>query len=249
MLQREFFSVTIWPVNLTVYTKIMELLVLEAKIRNTNGKAKKLRQTNLIPAVCYGRGFENRSLELVYQDFRKVFKQTGSSQVFNLNVDGEKIPVLIQEVAYNPITDRFDHIDFLQIDMKKKVTATVPVQVTGLSPAVKNFNAVVTVVKQEIEVKCLPLDIPHDITIDVSKLENLGDAVHIRDLQLGDKVEILDDLDDTLVSVNAVAEYKELEAVVPDALKAEPAAGETAEGVAKEGDAKEAADETESKKD
>ena len=223
----------------------MELLVLDAKIRNTKGKARKLRGNNLIPAVCYGRGFENRSLEVAYQDFRKIYIKAGSSQVFNLSIDGEMVPVLVQEVAYNPVSDRFDHIDFLQIDMKKKVTATVPVEVIGLSPAVKNFNAVVTVVKHEIEVKCLPMDIPHDVTIDASKLENLGDSVHIKDLKLGDKVEILDDPEDTLVSVNAVEEYKENEAVVPDALKVEP----TAEGAAAEGDAKkdEAADKEEKK--
>lgn len=224
----------------------MELLVLDAKTRDTNGKAKILRRNDLIPAVCYGRGFGNRSLEVGYQNFRKLFKEAGSSQVFNLNIDGEKVPVLVQEVAYNPVTDRFDHIDFLQIDMKKKVTATVPVEITGLSPAIKNFNAVVTIVKHEIEVKCLPMDIPHDVTIDVSKLENLGDSVHIKDLNLGDKVEIMEDPEDTLVSVNAVVEFKEEVAVVPDALKVEPTAeGAAAEG---EGEKKEAA-EGEDKKD
>lgn len=209
----------------------MELLVLDAKIRNTKGKAKALRRNDLIPAVCYGRGFQNRSLEVAYQAFRRVYRETGSSQVFNLNVDGEKIPVLIHEVGYNPVTDRFDHIDFLQIDMKKMVTATVPVEIEGVSPAVKNFNAVVTIVKHEIEVKCLPMDIPHEIKIDVSKLENPGDSVHISDLKLGDKVEILDDPEETLVSVNVVEEFKEEVAEVPDALKAEPTAeGATAEG-------------------
>lgn len=216
----------------------MEILELDAKIRTRKGKLKFLRAENLIPAVCYGRGFENRTLEVAYQDFRKLFKRTGSTQVFNLSVVGEKIPVLIQEVNYNPITDRFDHVDFLQIDMKKKVTATVPVEVTGLSPAVKNFNGVVTVVKHEIEVNCLPMDIPHQILIDVSKLENIGDAVHIKDLQLGAQVEILDDLEDTLVSVNVVEEYTEEVAELPDALKAEPVAegGEAAKAETADGD-------------
>jgi large subunit ribosomal protein L25 len=202
----------------------MELLVLEAKIRNVNGKAKELRAQNLIPAVCYGRGFENRSLEVGYQAFRKVFKETGSSQVLNLSVDGQKIPVLVHEVGYNPMTDRFDHVDFLQIDMKVMVTAMVPVEVEGLSPAIKNFNAVVTIVKHEIEVKCLPMDIPHEIKVDVSKLENPGDSFHISDLKLGSKVEILDDPEETLVSISVVEEFKENEVVVPEDLKAEPVA-------------------------
>jgi len=213
----------------------MELLVLEAKIRNVDGKAKELRAQNLIPAVCYGRGFKNHSLEVGYQAFRKVFKETGSSQVLNLSIDGQKIPVLVHEVGYNPMTDRFDHIDFLQIDMKIMVTAMVPVEVEGLSPAIKNFNAVVTIVKQEIEVKCLPMDIPHEIKIDVSKLENPGDSFHISDLNLGDKVEILDDPETTLVSISVVEEFKEEEVLVPEDLKAETAAeGEAAADAPKE---------------
>jgi large subunit ribosomal protein L25 len=159
-----------------------------------------------------------------------------TTQVINLNIDGEKVPVLIHEIKYNPVTDTFHHIDFLQIDMKKKVDATVPVEVTGVSPAVKNFNAVLTIVKHEIEVRCLPMDIPHEILVDVSALENLGDAVHVGDLKLGDKVELLSDPEETLVSVNAVEEYVENVAEVPEELKAEPTA---AEGAAAEGEKKE----------
>jgi large subunit ribosomal protein L25 len=175
-----------------------------------------------------------------YQAFRKVFKEASTTQVLNLNVDGKKLPVLIHQIDYNPVSDRFDHVDFLQIDMSKKVTATVPVEVVGLSPAIKNFNAIVTIVKQEVEVRCLPMDIPHEITVDVSTLENLGDSIHIKDLKLGSKVEILDDLEDTLVSVNAVEEFVEQVVEVPDELKVEAAAGaEGAEGAAPGAEAKE----------
>lgn len=199
--------------------------VLDAQVRDITKKAKTFRKQNIIPAVCYGKGFETRSVQVEYQAFRKVYKQASTTQVLNLNVDGKKLPVLIHQIDYNPVSDRFDHVDFLQIDMSKKVTATVPVEVTGLSPAVKNFNAIVTVVKQEVEVKCLPMDIPHEILVDVSTLENVGDSIHISDLKLGDKVEILDDLEETLVSVNAVEEFVEQVVEVPDELKVEAAAG------------------------
>jgi large subunit ribosomal protein L25 len=214
----------------------MELLVLDAKIRDTSEKAGKVRNQGLIPAICYGRGFENFAVQVEYQNFRKLYKQTGSTQVFNLNVDGKKLPVLIHEIAYNPLSDRFDHIDFLQIDMKQKVTATVPVEVTGVSPAVKNFNALITMVKSEIEVECLPMDIPHEITVDVSKLENIGDTIYVKDLNLGSKVEVKDDPESPVVSVNAAEEYKEEVAEVPEEMKAEPVAP-GAEGAA-EGEGK-----------
>jgi len=162
--------------------------VLDAQVRDMTKKAKTFRKMNLIPSVCYGKGFETRNIQVEYQAFRKVYKEASTTQVVNLNVDGKKLPVLIHQIEYNPVSDRFDHVDFLQIDMSKKVTATVPVEIVGLSPAVKNFNAVVTVVKHEVEVKCLPMDIPHEITVDVSTLENLGDAIHISDLKLGANV-------------------------------------------------------------
>lgn len=226
----------------------MELLVLDAKIRDSKVKAQKLRNQGIIPAVCYGRGFENRVVGVAYQDFRKLYIETGSTQVFNLNVDGEKVPVLIHEITYHPMTDRFDHIDFLQIDMKKKVTATVPVEIVGIAPAIKNFNCIITMVKQEIEVECLPMDIPHEINVDVSKLENIGDTIYVKELNLGDKVAVLDDPEAPVVSVNAVEEYKEEVAMVPDELKVEPAAGAegavAAEGEAKDGEKTEKTDKT-----
>ncbi len=223
----------------------MELLVLDAQIRDAKIKANLVRKQGLIPAICYGRGFKNHTVSVEYQNFRKLYKETGSTQVFNLNINGEKVPVLIHELSYNPLTDRFDHIDFLQIDMKKKVTATVPVEVTGVSPAVKNFNAIITMVKQEIEVECLPMDIPHEITVDVSKLENIGDTVYVKDLNLGDKVEVLDDPESPVVAVNAAEEYKEEVVEVPEEMKAEPVAG--AEGAAAEGGEAEKAKDGEAK--
>lgn len=226
----------------------MELLVLEAKTRDGKVSSKALRNQNMIPAVCYGKGFENHQVAVEYQSFRKAFKQASSTQVINLDVEGKKLPVLIHEIDYNPMTDRFEHVDFLQIDMNKKVTATVPVEVVGLSPAVKNFNAVVTIVKHEIEVNCLPMDIPHEISVDVSKLENLGDSVHVKDLNLGDKVEVLSDPEETLVSVNAVEEFVEQSVEVPDELKTEPTA-EGAEGEKAEGGEAKAEEKAEEKKE
>ena len=209
----------------------MGMLVLDVQLRDKSKKAKVLRKNMLIPAVCYGKGFETRNLQVEYQAFRKIYKEASTTQVVNLNIDGNKVPVLIYQIDYNPVSDRFDHIDFLEIDMKKKVTANVPVELVGEAPVVKNFNAVLTLTKHEIEVRCLPMDIPHEIKLDVSILENLGDSIHVRDLKLSDKVEILSDLEDSIVTVNAVQEFVEQQVEVPEELKVEPTA-EKAEGEA-----------------
>lgn len=234
MLQWQGFSVRLWPLIYQFIENYMELLILDAKIRDGKASASSLRKSGVIPAVCYGKGFENRSIEVEYQAFRKLYREVGETQVFNLNVEGTQLPVLIHEISYNPLTDRYDHLDFLQIDMTQKVTTMVPVEIVGSAPAIKNFNAVITMVKQEIEVKCLPMDIPHEINIDVSTLENIGDVVYVKELQLGDKVEILDDPEEPILSISAVEEYKEEVVEVPEDMKAEEGAAEGEEGKSEE---------------
>jgi len=222
----------------------MSLAELEAKTRVSTVKAKDLRKQNLIPSVCYGKGFDPVNVQVDYQSFRKLFKEVSTTQVFNLKIDDKETPVLIYEINFDPMTDRVNHVDFLHVNMKEKISANVPVETEGLSPAIKNFNAAITVAKHEIEVYCLPMDIPHVIKIDLSKLENIGDAVTVADLKLGDQVEIIDDPEDVIVTVAEVEEFKEEAAEVPDELKAEAAAeggaaapaegGEKAEGEKKE---------------
>ncbi|MBD3270802.1 50S ribosomal protein L25 [Candidatus Peregrinibacteria bacterium] len=199
----------------------MAMQVLDAQVRDLSKKAKDLRNDKKIPAVCYGQGIDPISIMMDYQDFRRTFREVSTTQVFNLKVDGDTIPVLVHEVNYNPLDNSFDHVDLLKVNMTEKVDATVPIEVEGVSNAVKNFDAVLNVVKDEIEVRCLPGDIPHELTIDISVLENIGDSFHVKDLNLGDKVQILDDPEEVLVSVSASKEYEETDAEVPEELKAE----------------------------
>ncbi len=200
---------------------IMSLVVLEAKIRELTNKAKDLRKQSLIPSVCYGKDFASINVQVDYHGFRKLFKKVSTTQVFNLMIDNKETPVLVHEMVFDPVTDRINHIDFLHVNMKEKITTSVPVETEGLSPAVKNFNATITVAKHEIEICCLPMDIPHGIKIDLSKFVNIGDAITVKDLNLGDKVEIIDDPGDVLVTVTEVEEFKEEVAEVPDGVKVE----------------------------
>ncbi len=92
----------------------MELLVLDAKLRDGSVKPSNLRKDGFVPAVCYGKEFESKSVQVEYQAFRRLFRNAGNTQVFNLVVDDEKIPVLIQVIDYHPVTNKFNHIDFLK---------------------------------------------------------------------------------------------------------------------------------------
>lgn len=201
----------------------MEMLVLDAQIRDPKVSANFLRKTNLIPAVFYGKGEKSVSLQFPYQIFRKLFKVAGTTQVIHLMVEGKKQPVLIHDIQYDPLTDSFSHVDFLHVNLKVAVTAHVPVEIVGVPPAVKNFGGVLTIVKHEIEVKCLPMDIPHEIKLDVTNLEAIGDSIHVSDLKLGDKVEIFLNPEEVIVTVSApkVVE-EELSTEIPEEIKAEP---------------------------
>jgi len=209
----------------------MQRQVLDAKVRHSEASLTKIRQSGLIPAVIYGKGVTSMSVEVSYQPFRKAFRQAGYTGVIDLDIDGDKKPVLVHDIQYDPVKDTFTHIDFLVVDLKKKVTASVPVEVVGESEAVKSGAGLVTMVKHEVEVKCLPMDIPHSIVIDVSKLPAVGDAFRVSDLGFGDKVEVVDlEADEPLVLISATVEQElERDVSVPDEIKAEPVAESTEE--------------------
>jgi large subunit ribosomal protein L25 len=204
------------------------MLVLDAQVRDTKNSPKYLRKNQLIPAVVYGKAEKSRALQLPYQAFRKLFRVTGMTQVFSLLVEGKKEPVLVHDIQYDPLTDTFSHVDFLHVNLKVAVTANVPVEVVGIAPAVKNFGGILTMVYQEIEVKCLPMDIPHEIKIDVSKLEAIGDSIHVSDLNLGDKVEIHLNPEDALITITTPKVVEELSTEIPEDIKAEPTVAEGA---------------------
>jgi len=216
--------------------KDMEKLVLVSKHRNALESAKNLRKAKIIPAVFYGKGEESISLQVNYQEFRKLFKTTGFTGVFDLEIDGKMKPVLVHDLQFHPLDDTFMHIDLLHVNLKQKIVTQVPVEVIGVSAAVKNEGAIVTIAKHEVEVKCLPLDIPHSIQIDLALLEKVGDSFYVSDLKLGDKVEIHAEPEDLLVTISAPrVMVEEQDVSVPQELKAEPAA----EGAVKEGEKKE----------
>ena len=108
---------------------------------------------------------------------------------------------MIHEVQYDPITDRFDHVDFLHINMNEEVNAAVPVVLKGIAPAVKNLGGILTTLKHEIEVRCLPADLPSVIEVDISGLEQLHGSIHMRDLSLPARVKFHANMEDVVVTV------------------------------------------------
>lgn len=186
----------------------MDNLVLKANLRDKKGK--KVRAEGLIPAVVYGRGKKNSLLSVGALEFEKVFRSAGSSTIISLDLEGEKIKALIQEVSLHPTSERFLHIDFYEISMKEKITASVPIKIIGDSPAVIDKNGTLITNKDELEIECFPADLPQKIEVDISILDDFDKAIHVSDLSLSEKIEIKDDPEEMIVAVEPPRSEEEL---------------------------------------
>lgn len=153
-------------------------------------KVKILRNQGLIPAELYGHKIENQHIAVLEKDFVKAYKEAGESTIINLAVDGKKIPSLVYYVEVNPITQKFDHVDFYAVKMDEKIRTEVPFVFQGESPAVKAGGVLIKPMK-ELEVEALPADLPPNIEVDLSGLVQIHDSIHVKDLNIGKNVRVL----------------------------------------------------------
>lgn len=212
----------------------MEKLTLEVQTR-TNNSAGEIRREGLIPAAFYGPGKENQSFVMDYQTFRKAYDKAGKNTVIELNIDGKsKEFTLVHDVQYDPVTDRFIHIDFLSVDMNKEVTAEVPLVFIGESMAVREEAGILMENRHVLEVKCLAKNLPHELEVDLSILVDFNHSIHIKDIKLPEGVEAVDDLELTVATVSAPRTEEEEAAAIEesDAAAAVSTEGEAAEGEA-----------------
>ncbi len=204
---------------------------LEAQIRTKeNGKPKKIRSQDFIPAVLYGPSMESRNLKIKKIDFERIFALAGESSLIDLAISQKKpVKVLVKEVQKDPLKDTIIHIDLYQVDMNKKITTEIPLHFIGESEAVKELGAVLVKNIDRVEVECLPGDLVSHINVDLSVLKNFHDAIKINDLKLSAEMKLVNETNDIVVNV---MEPKVEVAEVPAAEV--PAEGEEAEADEKE---------------
>jgi len=186
----------------------LEQLELKATVRKAtgNGPARVLRQAGEIPAVLYGRKTEPMSLSVNIRDLEYLTRKGNISQLlFDILIENGKTQtkkVMIKELQTHPVTRDFLHVDFYEIDMQRKVTVGVPVVTTGKSVGVER-GGILQIVRRELEVLCLPGNIPSEITIDITDLD-IGDSVHVDEIPLASDVELEDtDVNFTILTVVA----------------------------------------------
>lgn len=203
---------------------------LKAQSREDVGKKlKSLRQKGIIPAVVYGSGHKPISIQVDYKEFGKIFEQAGESTLIKLRVGNEVKNVLIHDIAKDPVSGRFIHVDFYHVRMDKAIKAEVPLIFTGEAPAVKALEGVLIKNITEVEVEALPKDLPHEIKIDISGLDSFDKHIRAKDLILPSGVKIDLDPDEVIVSVMPpraeeevkAAEEKPAEVVEPELVKEE----------------------------
>ena len=168
-----------------------------------NGPARVLRRAGQIPAVLYGRKIEPVLLSVNTKDLEQVLKTGGFGQlILNLVIqNGKKVTkaAMIKELQTHPVSGNLIHIDFYEVDMKRQIKVMVPVFTTGKSVGIEE-GGLLNIVRRELEVSCLPGDIPEAIEIDISEL-GIGDSIHLEDVPLGENVEVATDVNYTVVTV------------------------------------------------
>ena len=176
---------------------------LSANTRTVLGNSvRKLRKQGLLPAVLYGQNFNSLPIQIDKKTFLKLYKQVGKTNVIDLSVDSQTLPVIVQDLDIDPVFGDVRHVDFLVVNLKQKVKVTVPIQYIGTPIGVKQLGAVLTVNLDELEIEVLPEKIPDFITVDVTNLTNIHDSISVADLlQVAQDYEILNDPETILVSL------------------------------------------------
>ena len=195
-------------------------------------KVKALRREGVTPANIYGHKLESLAVQAPTPEVTHALRTSSRNAIFDLTVDGDGAtrPAVVRDLQRDPVTGRILHIDFFQISMTEKMRADVPVVLTGTSPAVSTYGGVLLQTLESVAVEALPADIPPQFEIDVSKLTELEQSVHVRDLAFDPANVTLHSDPDVVLA--RVATPRLAAAEEEGAAPSEEAAAEGAEGAA-----------------
>ena len=189
----------------------MRTLEILAQSRDAK-KINELRKNGYVPGIIYGPNGKSKILKTDKKDFNKIFKEAGESALVDLRIDDKEIgKVLINDYQVDPVSGDIIHFDLYRVRMDKEIITNVPIKFMGEPPAIKNSGGVLIKNHDTLEIKCLPGDLIHDIEIDLSVLENIDDLIRIKELKISDKVEILANEEEVIISVIPPRTEKEIE--------------------------------------
>ena len=160
------------------------MLTLNVEKRDKKTGLASIRKTGKMPAVFYGKKEASTPIMLPLATFEKVLKEAGESTILHLSGNDIDVDVLIHDVDLDPVTDKPRHADFYAIEKGKKLEISVPLEFVGVAPAVKDLGGVLVKVMHEIEIEALPKDLPHNLVVDISKLDSVDSQILVSDIKL-----------------------------------------------------------------
>ncbi len=182
---------------------------INVNIRNGE-KSSQLRKEGNIPAIVYGKHLsEPISIFCNKNDFIKKFKQAWYSTAITLEGKNVEELVLVQDIQLDTVSDIVLHVDFLAVKKDEKVKTEVPLILVGESKIEKLWEWKIQLVKDFVEVEAFPQDLPHDIKIDITKIETINDTIFVKDLNISNNVRIIDDSEQPIVTVLSLTEEVE----------------------------------------
>jgi large subunit ribosomal protein L25 len=208
------------------------MLTLKAEIRDINIAPESIRTAGKVPAVFYGKKEASTPISIPKIDFLKVWKEAGESSVVTLETtDGAK-ESFIKDVDLDPVSGAPRHADFYVFEKGHKVEVALPIEIAGVSPAVKDLGGILVQVMHELKVEAMPKDLPHNITIDISGLAQFGDQILAQDIALPSGVKLKVNPEEVVLTVSAPREEKEEESAPIDlsAIEVEKKGKEETEG-------------------
>ncbi|NCQ06158.1 MAG: 50S ribosomal protein L25 [Candidatus Moranbacteria bacterium] len=212
----------------------MAEFTLAVKTRDVAGKDLfTIRKQGFVPAVLYGHKTEAVMFWVNYIAFAKLYAKAGESSIIELDVEkGKKVSVIIQDIQTDPLSNRFSHIDLFQVRMDEKLEAHIPLEFVGEAPAVREMGGMLLKPVEELFISCLPKDLPHSLSVDLSSLKTFEDHIQVKDMIIPAGVEVLTEMDTTVALVEAPRSEAEMEAlntkVEGDVTKVEGVVKETA---------------------
>ncbi len=212
----------------------MDSVTLAVAARTTQTPARILRREGKVPGVIYGNT-DNTLIAVGEMDLLRAYRKAGESTLVEIDLEGRTLPVLFHALELDPVTDRLTHVDFYAVDMKKEVEAEVQIRHEGEAPAVKNLGAILVTPLDTVTVRALPAKLPHDLELDMTKLEELDGTLTVADLKAPEGVTILNDPDEVLV----IAQEPREEEPEPQPVAAAEGEAAAADGAAGEGEKKE----------
>ncbi len=177
-------------------------LIGEKRVSGKKSDKKNMRKTGSIPAIVYAEGQAGMMISVPANDFKKAYKKSiGEVAIFNLNINGDEFRAIVKEKQIHPVSRDIVHIDFMELHKEKEITIKVPIKFIGTPKSLKE-GGVLDVMRRQIEIHCLPHNIPEDIELNIEEVK-IGETIHCKDIKVVN-AKITEVLDTPILTVHAL---------------------------------------------